>query len=215
MGNCLAGCLPTSDAARTLRGMLSNPRTDFSYLVEEPNSIGRTEKSFLARILKRKPRRKPVLEMVDGLLNPPLSYSRLSESQRLPSTSSCVSRDIPLQCLDARALLDQANTPTPENSLDLEWEHETLPPSALNDTSRSSWQQDTLQVGEVAASDSDWSRVSSGANSLEWDNVQNSMHSDLDTDTQFLLNEIDRLTMRALRETGVVADGANYLDDQL
>ncbi|KAJ8977901.1 hypothetical protein NQ317_012402 [Molorchus minor] len=45
---------------------------------------------------------KPVLQLVDGILNPQLStYSRLSESQRLSSTGSRTSRDIQLQCLDA------------------------------------------------------------------------------------------------------------------
>lgn len=58
----------------------------------------------------------------------------------------------------------------------------------------------------IANSDSDWSRVSS-ANSLEWDNVQNSIHaspplSEVDTDTQFLLSEIERLTNKTLEETG-------------
>lgn len=55
-------------------------------------------------------------------------------------------------------------------------------------------------------SDSDWSRVSS-ANSLEWDNVQSNlnnspMQSEIDTDTQLLLSEIERLTSQTLRETG-------------
>lgn len=55
-------------------------------------------------------------------------------------------------------------------------------------------------------SDADWSRVSS-ANSLEWDNVQNSFQesppaSEIDTDTQFLLCEIERLTNKTLEETG-------------
>lgn len=55
-------------------------------------------------------------------------------------------------------------------------------------------------------SNSDWSRVSS-ADSLEWDNVQNSFQasppiSDIDADTQLLLSEIERLTSEALKETG-------------
>lgn len=59
-------------------------------------------------------------------------------------------------------------------------------------------------------SDSEWSRVSS-ANSLEWDNVQNSLHasppaSDIDTDTQMLLCEIERLTSQTLSETGLDLD---------
>lgn len=59
-------------------------------------------------------------------------------------------------------------------------------------------------------SDSDWSRVSS-VNSLEWDNVQSSLHasppaSDVDTDTQMLLCEIERLTTQTLSETGLDLD---------
>lgn len=52
---------------------------------------------------------------------------------------SCTSRDIPLQCLDARALLARTAESTPASSLDLEWEHETLPVSLINDASGSSW----------------------------------------------------------------------------
>lgn len=56
-----------------------------------------------------------------------------------------------------------------------------------------------------APNSEDWSRVSS-TNSLEWDNVQ-SVHdspplSEVDTDTQFLLCEIERLTNKTLKETG-------------
>lgn len=56
-----------------------------------------------------------------------------------------------------------------------------------------------------APNSEDWSRVSS-TNSLEWDNVQ-SIHnspplSEVDTDTQFLLCEIERLTNKTLEETG-------------
>lgn len=61
-------------------------------------------------------------------------------------------------------------------------------------------------------SDSDWSRVSS-VNSLEWDNnVVQQQHSpdetgsppisEVDTDTQYLLSEIERLTSKTLQETG-------------
>lgn len=63
----------------------------------------------------------------------------------------------------------------------------------------------TRNVG-AQSSTSDWSRVSS-ADSLEWDPVQSPLHctptsSELDTDTQQLLTEIERLTDQALRETG-------------
>lgn len=61
----------------------------------------------------------------------------------------------------------------------------------------------TRQGGQSTCSD--WSRVSS-ADSLEWDPVQSPLHGtppgSIDTDTQQLLNEIERLTDQALRETG-------------
>nr|CAH7753716.1 unnamed protein product [Callosobruchus chinensis] len=162
---------------------------------------------------------KPVLQLVDGILNPQLTaYSRLSESQRLPSSGSCTSKDIQLQCLDARALLQRTATSTPASSLDLEWEHETLPVSTLYDPSASSWtaipedishcpsSASPLPTGAAVNSESDWSRISS-ANSLEWDNAQNSIQaspplSEVDADTQFLLCEIERLTNKTLEETG-------------
>ncbi|CAH0546017.1 unnamed protein product [Brassicogethes aeneus] len=225
MGNCFTSCIPRSDASKTLRGLnlLNNQNSDveFTFLVEDNNSTcGDKKRSFLSRFFKQRKdcNKKPVLELVDGLLNPQLTaYSRLNESQRLPSTGSCTSRDIQLQCLDARALLARTATSTPASSLDLEWEHETLPVSMIHDPSGSSWTalpEDYSQPASISSpqntaavhnnnSDSDWSRVSS-ANSLEWDNVQNSMHAEaeVDTDTQFLLSEIERLTNQTLLETG-------------
>lgn len=53
--------------------------------------------------------------------------------------SSCTSHDIPLQSLDARALLARTTESTPGSSLDLEWEHETLPISVVSDTPGRSW----------------------------------------------------------------------------
>ncbi|XP_057651243.1 uncharacterized protein LOC130890869 isoform X1 [Diorhabda carinulata] len=230
MGNCFNSCLPhQSSAARTLRNfnILDNESTavDFAFLVEENTSTANTSKrSFLSRLFKKRSNKKrPVLQLVDGLRNAQISsgYSRLSESQRLPSTGSCTSRDIQLQYLDARALLQRTATSTPASSLDLEWEHETLPISLIHDPSGSSWTAlpedlsccpttSNTHNSEINAnpSDSDWSRVSS-ANSLEWDNVHNSIQagsspplSELDTDTQFLLGEIERLTNKTLEETG-------------
>ncbi|KAJ8924993.1 hypothetical protein NQ315_001158 [Exocentrus adspersus] len=241
MGNCFKSCLPESDTTRALRSfnILGNQSNgDFAFLVEDTTSTSEDDKrlcffiykqsvlfsclprdtcrSFLSRFFKKKNKKKPVLQLVDGLLNQQLSsYSRLSESQRLSSAGSCTSRDIQLQCLDARALLQRTTSSTPASSVDLEWEHETLPISIVNDPSGSSWTavpEDLSQCPSNSSpqntapahnSDSDWSRVSS-ANSLEWDNVQNSMHdvSEVDTDTQFLLSEIERLTNKTLQETG-------------
>ncbi|XP_018564059.1 uncharacterized protein LOC108905596 [Anoplophora glabripennis] len=225
MGNCFKSCLPESDTSRALRSFNilnnQNDEVSFTFLVEDNISTSDDNKrSFLSRFFKkRNDKKKPVLELVDGLLNPQLnSYSRLSESQRLSSTGSCTSHDIQLQCLDARALLQRTATSTPASSIDLEWEHETLPVSIINDPSGSSWTaipEDISQCPSTTSpqntapapnSDSDWSRVSS-ANSLEWDNVQNSIRaspplSEVDTDTQFLLSEIERLTNKTLQETG-------------
>lgn len=119
--------------------------------------------------------------------------------------------DIPLQCLDVRALLSRVSTPL--SSVDLEWEHEALPG---RDPSMESWQQlpelDPLPSlwHEVPGNDpslvdptpSDWSRVSS-ADSLEWDpGRRDSPVGSVDTDTRQLLQEIEMLTDLALRETG-------------
>lgn len=56
-----------------------------------------------------------------------------------------------------------------------------------------------------APNSEEWSIVSS-TNSLEWDNVQatqdSPLLSEIDTDTQFLLCEIERLTKKTLDETG-------------
>lgn len=159
--------------------------------------------------------------MVENLLNPQLSYNRLPESIQVSSQSLYTTRDIQLQYLDAKALLGRTNTSTPDNSLDLEWEHETLPISFIHEPSGSSWAtsvlpDDTLRTqpnespihkNTGVITESDWSRVSSSANSLEWDSVQDSIHSEgeaVDSDTQCLLNEIDNRTILALRETGLL-----------
>ncbi|KAF5297358.1 hypothetical protein FQR65_LT01288 [Abscondita terminalis] len=187
MGSCMGRCTPCSERTFFSRRLFSNH--DFSNLIEE----------------------KPVLEFVEGIFNPAGdSYSRLNESH-LPSSSSYNSRDIPLQCLDVRALMVHTTTSTPASSLDLEWEHEALPPSLMCDPSTNSWALLPDECTESStqihgAGNSDWSRVSS-ADSLEWDNVQNSLHasppiSEVDTDTQLLLSEIERLTSEALQETG-------------
>ncbi|CAG9770602.1 unnamed protein product [Ceutorhynchus assimilis] len=242
MGNCLTTCLPASCKRNKRLGnfnMLPGSRGDFSFLIEEGNRFFNFVllRSFLSRLFQRRKNRKKkqTSHMVEGLLNPQLSYQRLPESQRVSPQSSYISKDIQLQYLDAGALLERTNTSTPDNSLDLEWEHETLPISIKHEPSCSSWAtsifpEDTLTTQPnqsplhtecaMHTTDSDYSRVSSSANSLEWDSVHNSVQSEcdtIDTDTQFLLNEIDRLTMRALKETGTVMEeeSVSYLDDNL
>ncbi|XP_044256582.1 uncharacterized protein LOC123006270 isoform X2 [Tribolium madens] len=220
MGSCFGKCLPKSDTSKSLRNfnILQGQRNgvEFAFLVDDSSTTQHIKRSFFSRLFnKRNDNKQPVLNLVDGLLNPQLTaYSRLNESQRLPSTGSCTSRDIQLQCLDARALLSRTAASTPVSSLDLEWEHETIPISMIHDPSGSSWTALPEDFSETSPqntapglnSDSDWSRVSS-ANSLEWDNVQNSIQasppiSEIDTDTQILLSEIERLTSKTLRETG-------------
>lgn len=98
-----------------------------------------------------------MLEFVDDILNPHFtSYSRLQENQQISGArylyiiinsflimhfnySSYNSKDIPLQCLDAKALLVRTTMSTPASSLDLEWEHEALPVSIAHDPSGGSW----------------------------------------------------------------------------
>ncbi|KAL1517254.1 hypothetical protein ABEB36_001041 [Hypothenemus hampei] len=227
MGNCF-GCLPSckkNGGALCNFNFLSQSRSNFSALLEEKNTTSDSHKrSFLPTFLQKRKYRQKMhpTGIVDNLLKPQLSYRRLSESQRVLPQSSYFKRDIQLQCLDARALLRRTSissrASTPTSSLDLEWEHETLPVSSL--VYGSSWTpsifpedvQSTQKHCNIT--ESDCSRVSSSANSLEWDSVQNSVHSDVDTDTQYLLNEIDRLTMKALKETGVTTED-DYLDDAL
>ncbi|XP_031356233.1 uncharacterized protein LOC116180404 isoform X2 [Photinus pyralis] len=210
MGSCMGRCTPCSDTASKFFGFSNH---DFANLIDESSYEG-NQSCFLLRIFnKRKEHKapKPVLEFVEGIFNPVGdSYCRLNESH-LPSSSSYNSRDIPMQCLDVRALMAHTTTSTPASSLDLEWEHEALPPSVIGDPSTNSWailpeECTESSTQHIHGCNSDWSRVSS-ADSLEWDNVQNSLHasppiSDVDTDTQLLLGEIERLTSEALKETG-------------
>lgn len=120
---------------------------------------------------------------------------------------------------------------TPGSSLDLEWEHEGnfitslcfpclaclqvlheyvvhgqvfagMPPPIVDDdrgeTEDSPTSVNNSQPSSLTASP--WSRVSS-PNSLEWDPVEPDMVC-VDMDTEQLLTEIERLTDRALKETG-------------
>ncbi|GLV32098.1 uncharacterized protein CBL_11946 [Carabus blaptoides fortunei] len=197
MGSCMGRCFPKSDSSNShrSRNLFSDNENEFYSLVEEGDTS-----------------------------NPESNRNQFwSYSRRLPSSSIHGRNDIPLQCLDVRALLTRNGAPTtsstPVSSLDLEWEHETLPVS-IHDPSVSSWavlpeenlpeftasETSTTRNLGVQSTTSDWSRVSS-ADSLEWDPVQSPLHctpsgSELDTDTQQLLTEIERLTDQALRETG-------------
>ncbi|KAH1002540.1 hypothetical protein HUJ04_008620 [Dendroctonus ponderosae] len=254
MGNCLTSCLPNnSDNFNAL----SKSGSDLSALVDEMDDAAAADKRcFISRLFHRRKDRKEVnpewnsvcfswglialfLEGLNWCGRDAKAATVLPQAVRVAQSLPpeimrylLFSRDIQLQFLDARALLSSASlstrASTPENSLELEWEHETLPCSIIHEASGSSWAtsifpEDTLTtqanrspLHAVNVTESDYSRVSSSANSLEWDSVQNSVHSEvLDTDTQFLLNEIDRLTMQALKETGAIQGDVSYLDDAL
>ncbi|XP_043253563.1 uncharacterized protein LOC122398029 isoform X2 [Colletes gigas] len=131
-------------------------------------------------------------------------YARL-KSRNNASTSSGL--DTPLQVLDARTLMKQQAcvSSTPGSSLDLEWEHEGLAVPVVddeiaesNDGSMTQTSVNNSQPSSLTASP--WSRVST-PNSLEWDPVEADMVC-VDLETEQLLTEIERLTDRALQETG-------------
>ncbi|XP_044735978.1 uncharacterized protein LOC123298130 isoform X2 [Chrysoperla carnea] len=115
---------------------------------------------------------------------------------------------------------------TPPSSIDLEWEHEGYPSPApwkvlpeeddfLHFDSSSQNSQVTIATpaqqkkcpSEITHL-SGWSQIST-PDSLEWDPVQTALQdsselpvSDLDAETEQLLCEIERLTKKALKETG-------------
>ncbi|XP_012527507.1 uncharacterized protein LOC105831708 [Monomorium pharaonis] len=130
-------------------------------------------------------------------------YARLS-SRHDVSTSSGL--DMSLQVLDARTLMKQQTyvSSTPGSSLDLEWEHEGMPIPIMKDEkenleySLTQTSPNNSQPSSLTASP--WSRVSS-PNSLEWDPVETDIVC-VDVETEQLLTEIERLTDRALKETG-------------
>ncbi|XP_011879040.1 PREDICTED: uncharacterized protein LOC105568191 isoform X2 [Vollenhovia emeryi] len=153
-------------------------------------------------------------------------YARLS-SRNDGSTSSGL--DVSLQVLDARTLMKQQAyiSSTPGSSLDLEWEHEGNPLRFIyhfyksddtqanctragmplpavederGDTEYSLTQTSANNSQPSSLTASPWSRVSS-PNSLEWDPVEPDMVC-VDMETEQLLTEIERLTDKALKETG-------------
>ncbi|KYN43791.1 hypothetical protein ALC56_02054 [Trachymyrmex septentrionalis] len=134
-------------------------------------------------------------------------YARLS-SRNDVSTSSGL--NVSLQVLDARTLMKQQAymSSTPGSSLDLEWEHEGMPlpitDDGQGDTEYSLTQTSANNSRASSLTASPWSRVSS-PNSLEWDPVEQNMVC-VDIETEQLLTEIERLTDRALKETGEWTD---------
>ncbi|CAG9859926.1 unnamed protein product [Phyllotreta striolata] len=151
-----------------------------------------------------------------------LKHLQMFSIPRHFSRRSSSSKDIQLQCLDVRALLHRNSLSTVgSSSLDLEWDNETLPESVMvaRDPSWSSWTTLHEDLSGLPGrksgircrsnADSDRSGVSSSsADSLEWDDVQQSLENvdavttELDSETRTLLVEIERLTNRTLEETG-------------
>ncbi|XP_043273241.1 uncharacterized protein [Venturia canescens] len=131
-------------------------------------------------------------------------YSRLNTRSDLSTSSGFTT---PMQTLDARNLLKHQGciTSTPASSLDLEWEHEVLPMATIQPSQELS-PNDSLSRTSLNASPpssltaSPWSRIST-PNSLEWDPVEAEIEG-VDVETEQLLTEIERLTDKALKETG-------------
>lgn len=165
------------------------------------------------------------MELTDDTWPRKIERKQPMPTKQQPSSQSVV--DVPLQPLDARSLLaaravlQTANqreksiaSSTPPSSLDLEWEHEgCLPIHPLHyaGVAEDDGFESTVtngQNGTSAAGSTAWSRISS-PDSLEWDPVEAPLGAaserpveELDAETEQLLSEIERLTYRALRETG-------------
>ncbi|XP_012263571.2 uncharacterized protein LOC105690393 isoform X1 [Athalia rosae] len=176
-------------------------RDEFVLSSERPKSL----LSFLSLKRFKKRRGVPIsLELAEdgGWPMGGSKYVRLN-SKRNASVSSGL--DTSLQTLDARNLMKQGYMPTPASSLDLEWEHEGFPLSPRSEVNAENTENSTSlpsannsQPSSLTASP--WSRVST-PNSLEWDPVEAEMVC-VDVETEQLLTEIERLTDRALKETG-------------
>lgn len=139
-----------------------------------------------------------------GWLRGSNKYARLA-SKNNASTSSGL--DSSFQTLDARNLMKQQGcaSSTPASSLDLEWEHEGMPLPTMDNEKTGSIEDSPTQPSinnslPSSLTASPWSRVST-PNSLEWDPVEADMVC-VDVETEQLLTEIERLTNRALKETG-------------
>ncbi|XP_024946124.1 uncharacterized protein LOC107273030 isoform X2 [Cephus cinctus] len=184
----------------------------FSQFMDQDNDVNQSTgtKSLLSFLsLKRFKKRNgaPVaLELAEDGGWPRVSkkYARLSSKNNASSSSGL---DTPLQTLDARNLMKHQGciSSTPGSSLDLEWEHEGMPLPVTDDdraesTDASLTQPSANNSQPSSLTASPWSRVST-PNSLEWDPVEADMVC-VDVETEQLLTEIERLTDRALKETG-------------
>ncbi|KZC09760.1 PREDICTED: uncharacterized protein LOC107187922 [Dufourea novaeangliae] len=217
MGACFGRCI--SKVTDSLSYRFYQRHTNMSFQGDEQvefiddkgdadQSIGsKTLLSFLSLNRFKKKHGVPVtLELLEegGWSKGTNKYARLN-SRNNASTSSGL--DTQLQILDARTLIKQQAcvSSTPGSSLDLEWEHEGMPLPIMddeniesNDASITQTSVNNSQPSSLTASP--WSRVST-PNSLEWDPVEAEMVC-VDVETEQLLTEIERLTDRALKETG-------------
>ncbi|KAK2589133.1 hypothetical protein KPH14_001955 [Odynerus spinipes] len=136
--------------------------------------------------------------------------SKTKNMEFLNDASTSSGLDTPLQILDVRNLMKQQAcvSSTPGSSLDLEWEHEGMPlPVMDNDKISTDESQTSINNSQPSSlTASPWSRVST-PNSLEWDPVEADMVC-VDMETEQLLTEIERLTDRALKETGEWTNGS-------
>ncbi|GAB1865707.1 hypothetical protein CAJAP_06786 [Camponotus japonicus] len=216
MGACLGHCLARITDSVPYRFYRRHTRMPFpeeeqaEFMdAEEHEDQTKRSKSLLSFLSLKRFKKKhgvPVtLELLEdgGWSRGGNKYARLS-SRNDVSTSSGL--DTSLQVLDARTLMKQQTyvSSTPGSSLDLEWEHEGMPLPILNNgkenTENSLTQTSINNSQPCSLTSSPWSRVSS-PNSLEWDPVEPDMVC-VDMETEQLLTEIERLTDRALKETG-------------
>ncbi|XP_017881703.1 uncharacterized protein LOC108625884 [Ceratina calcarata] len=217
MGACFGRCI--SKVADSLSYRFYQRHTNMSYqgdeqveFIDDKGDVdqsrgSKTLLSFLSLNQFKKKQGVPVtLELLEdeAWAKGTNKYSRLN-SRNNASTSSGL--DTPLQILDARTLIKHQTcvSSTPGSSLDLEWEHEGMPLPIADDEkvestdgSISRTSVNNSQPSSLTASP--WSRVST-PNSLEWDPVEADMVC-VDLETEQLLTEIERLTDRALKETG-------------
>ncbi|XP_012271258.1 uncharacterized protein LOC105694813 isoform X2 [Orussus abietinus] len=216
MGACLSRCFNVVDPSsfrsyhrHSSMFFQESGRVEFTNEAETGNTeqAGRAKRllSYLSlKRLKKKHGTPVTLELVEesGWPRGTSKYARLS-SRNNASTSL----DTPFQTLDARSLLKHQGcmSSTPASSLDLEWEHEGMPLPAIENDKMESSEGSLAQLSNnnsqpSSLTNSPWSRVST-LDSLEWDPVEADMVC-VDIETEQLLTEIERLTDRALKETG-------------
>ncbi|RLU25101.1 hypothetical protein DMN91_003193 [Ooceraea biroi] len=215
MGACLGHCLAKVTDSLPYRFYQGHTRMSFQgeeqveFMDAERNEDqSKGSKSLLSFLSLKKLKKKGVPVSLELLEEGSWSrggnkYARLSSRNDVSASSGL---DASLQVLDARTLMRQQTnvSSTPGSSLDLEWEHEGMPLPIMGDERREmegSLSQTSVNNSQPSSlTASPWSRVSS-PNSLEWDPVEPDMVC-VDMETEQLLTEIERLTDRALKETG-------------